>query len=265
MKNNELKVAVIRQELVELTGCYKKAIILNQFIYWHSRTKDYDKFLKEEQERGAGKDLELRAGWIYKSAEELAEETMLDLKPSNMRKHIRSLVDEEWLQERRNPKYRFDRTLQYRINSQKIINELQKLGYNASIGSNYRISVLENGVSVLENRNTQNEKAIPEITTEITSKTTKTLIQLPSESEYVRIYSFLYHNSLGKKHPRVTEEQLEEINHAIGILEEEDFNLNDYICAVKDYFDKLPPNNNGNILAFIKTFKRYFDIDLRYM
>jgi len=60
---------------------YTKAILLNQFIYWSERVNDFDLFLDEEKQRaedeGKGLDIQKRRGWIYKSAEELSEETML--------------------------------------------------------------------------------------------------------------------------------------------------------------------------------------------
>ena len=96
-------------------------------------------------------------------------------------------------------------------------------------------------------------------------ETEKTYIHLSPKDEYVKNYLNYYNMTFNKSHPRVTPEQLGEINHAVNILEEVELDMNDYIDAVWNHFSNLPPNNNGNILAFIKTFKRYFDIDLRYM
>ena len=188
---NTLKRVVIKEELVELTGDFKKAIILNQMIYWSERVRDFDLFINEERKRmktdGQDLNLSLQNGWIYKTAEDLSEETMLGLSASNMRKHLKELIKSGWIDERTNPKHKWDRTKQYRVNIAKIQKDLQKLGYalegyplytdnkhfskqkmhdnqieNAS-------SKIENGVSVLENQTSQNEKAIPEITSEITN------------------------------------------------------------------------------------------------
>jgi len=43
MKMEALKRIVIKEELVVLTGDYRKAILLNQFLYWSERVKDFDK------------------------------------------------------------------------------------------------------------------------------------------------------------------------------------------------------------------------------
>lgn len=37
----KLKRVVIKQELVELTGDYRAALILNQFIYWTGKNERY--------------------------------------------------------------------------------------------------------------------------------------------------------------------------------------------------------------------------------
>ena len=128
-----LKRVVLKEELVELTKDYKKAILLNQFIYWSERVSDFDKFIAEEKERCSKNDIENNQeflnGWMYKSAEDLSEETMLGLSKSNMGAHIKSLVDSGWLNERNNPIFKWDRTKQYRVNIIKIQQDLFKLGY----------------------------------------------------------------------------------------------------------------------------------------
>ena len=116
----KLRRVPIKEELVEITGDYIKAVILQQFIYWSERTKDYDQFVLEERlcaERcGYDYNAELKNGWIYKSAEQLSEETLLGLKHTAMRTHIKVLVEKGFLSERTNPIDRRDRTIQYRVN-----------------------------------------------------------------------------------------------------------------------------------------------------
>ncbi|ACV62278.1 hypothetical protein Dtox_1403 [Desulfofarcimen acetoxidans DSM 771] len=194
IRPKKLKRVVIKEELTALTGDIVKAIILNQFIYWSERVQDFDKFISEERSRaeqaGTEINIEYTKGWIYKSAEELSEETMLKMSASSMRKHLKELIDKGWLLERTNPFHKWDRTKQYRVDLLKIQNDLWDLGY---VLQDYKIpffktetpfsksenafSKIENGVSNLENPNSEtknqtakNRKAIPEITTEITNK-----------------------------------------------------------------------------------------------
>lgn len=183
-----LKRVVIKEELVALTGNYIDAILLQQFIYWSERVRDFDKFIKQETDRAEKYDpqhtprIKATNGWIYKTSEELSSETMIGLSPSNTRKHIKSLVEKGWISERNNPKYKWDKTLQYRLDLIKVQNNLHKLGYSlegykADVSA---FSVLENGYSELENQTSQNRKAIPETTTDITTGNTN-LMGIPSD------------------------------------------------------------------------------------
>ena len=186
---NKLKRAIIKEELVALTGDFTKAVILNQFIYWSERVRDIDKFIEEEIRRlnneGMDSNISKQHGWIYKTAEELSEETMLGLSPSTIRRHVKVLVEKGWLSERKNPKYKWDNTLQYRPNIIKIQKDLHSLGYSLEgyplqlefekleepcNPDNSRLSILENGISKMKNYDQQNEKTIPEITIETTNK-----------------------------------------------------------------------------------------------
>ena len=119
MSDSRIKKAVIREDLLSITKDYRKAVLLNQFIYWSERIADADKFIEKENEIARSNGEEEREpfyGWIYKTAEELADEVMLGLSASQIRRHISDLVDMGYLSKRNNPKYKWDRTLQYRVN-----------------------------------------------------------------------------------------------------------------------------------------------------
>ena len=143
MGNKRIKKAVIREDLLFITGDYRKAIILNQFIYWAERVQDADDFIKFENEiaRKNGEDeRELLYGWIYKTADDMADEIMLGLSASQVRRYINDLVDFGYIIKRNNPKYKWDRTLQYRVNLVKIAKDLYKNGFPLS---DYKISICE--------------------------------------------------------------------------------------------------------------------------
>lgn len=161
----ELRRVVIKEELVELTGDFKKAVILNQFIYWSNRIRDVDKYIKEEKERanedGIKLNVEESKGWIYKKADELSLETMLGLSASNISGHIKWLVENEWLHKRRNPKRAWDKTLQYRVNLVKIMKDLKVLGFSLE-GYPILIKSDENKINI-ENEELNNYDLEPEI------------------------------------------------------------------------------------------------------
>lgn len=161
----KLKRAVIKEELVALTGDFKLAIVLNQMIYWMERRKDFDKFLMEERERqtqfvtegeaAVQPEVKPSNGWIYKKAEELSEETMMGVTPKGMRAYLKTLVERGWLDQRRNPNVAMDRTLQYRVNLLKVQLDLFKLGY-ALEGYPLPKVILENTNLLLVNTKEQN-------------------------------------------------------------------------------------------------------------
>ncbi|ACX51850.1 primosome, DnaD subunit [Ammonifex degensii KC4] len=129
-----LKRAVIKEELVALTGDTLEALILNQFIYWSERVEDFDRFIQEEKERAEQEGIELNfpltGGWITKKMSELKEELMVAESEATIKRKVQSLVDKGYLEKRQNPLYKWDRTLQYRVNLVKIAQDLSKLGYH---------------------------------------------------------------------------------------------------------------------------------------
>jgi len=179
MKPKKLKRAVIKEELVELTGDYKSAILLQQMIYWSERVKDFDTFLKEERKRASNEEsnqTDLTHGWIYKTSEELSDETMLNITPESTRKYLKKLINKGFLHERRNPKYKWDRTMQYRVDIAFIQEELNKNGYNLEGYATVKntIGSVENTIQDVKNTVHTSKKvgAIPETTAETTIETT---------------------------------------------------------------------------------------------
>ena len=124
-----LKVAILREEFVALTGDAFQAIVLNQFIYWVQKVADFDAFIREEQERNPDCNVSLRHGWIYKKAQDLIDETMLQISENTMRRILKTLIEKGWVEERTNPDNRWNKVLQYRPDLKKIQQDLYRLGY----------------------------------------------------------------------------------------------------------------------------------------
>ena len=265
---NELKLkrAVIKEELVALTGNYVDAILLQQFIYWSERTRDVDSYIKEEKARSQkyGEQaviIEKSHGWIYKSSDELSNETMIGLTPSSIRRHLKELISNGWLNSRNNPRYKWDRTIQYRVDIIKIQRDLFSLGY-ALEGYKLDIStlfILENGISEIENQGEDNQKAIPEITTDITPQTTnikdrhfsgKNVCTLSAEGKTLfDFYRRYYEAYTGEEHKPLSNRTIERINElteTLSIFDEEnedslDVDESYLLEMVKKYF-----SNNYN-------------------
>ncbi len=120
---------MLKEELVALTGHHVAALLLNQLLYWTERMDDVDRYLQEEQTRQHDATLAPTHGWIYKSAGDLVDELMLDVSEVTVRRHLAALLARGFVAERRNPEYRWDRTLQYRVNVVAVQHGLAALGY----------------------------------------------------------------------------------------------------------------------------------------
>lgn len=125
-----LKVAVIREEFVALTGDPLIAVVLNQLLYWTQRVKDFDLLLEEEKFFKPECNVSPRHGWIYKTAYDLIQETMLQVSHPTMRKYLKLLIDRGWIDERVNPHDKWDKTTQYRLNLRQLQEDLANLGYS---------------------------------------------------------------------------------------------------------------------------------------
>lgn len=185
----KIRSVPLREDYYALTEDTYSALILQQMVYWSERVRDFDKFIDEEKER-SGEELSIAKthGWVYKSAEELKQECMLDCSSKTVRRRLETLVKKGYLEERDNPVKSFDRAKQYRVNLIKIARELADLGYPMS-GYRYDIDALlkhddsdghedaSTGHSVESiGQDVQSMgrgvAAIPEITTETTIETT---------------------------------------------------------------------------------------------
>jgi hypothetical protein len=188
-----LNRAVLTEELFALTDDMLAAVILRQFLYWLPRRHDVDKYVKEEQKRGGAKEVELTGGWIYKSAKELKAEIMASQSEDTIRRRIDELVENGWLERRRNPKYGWDRTFQYRPDLRAIENDLNERGYTLAtvMGEDFPLvekafSTIPHGAECIPHgaeSKTQGAEALPEITSKTTTeKKTPRTGEPPSDS-----------------------------------------------------------------------------------
>lgn len=131
MSKDRPNKVVLKEGFVVLTGDPIAAIVLNQMLYWSERRNDADSFILEELQRESpdAPPPDGSHGWIYKSSEELAGELMGLGSDATIRRKLKLLVDNGWLDERHNPKCAWDRTMQYRPNIVKIQHDLMEMGY----------------------------------------------------------------------------------------------------------------------------------------
>ena len=135
---------VLREDYVELcegADDYERAdqfcaaMILSQFEYWlnvklsNREQAEFENTIAEKEglEPTQNEDL-----WVWKSIPELKEELMDQYGRKKVMKSLEWLVEEKnYLLRRKNPNYKWDRTYQYMINVDLIIDEIKKLeGYD---------------------------------------------------------------------------------------------------------------------------------------
>ena len=144
-KEQEIKVAVIREELVELTGDAISALILNQSVLAHDSTEEMDKGTKEVVENliSAGQtemaeqlqETSLRDGWFYKSPNSFYKEIMISSR-STVKRRLGELVEKGWLikggqffQTVKNKKGEVIEDSWWKVNISKLRKDLFMLGY----------------------------------------------------------------------------------------------------------------------------------------
>jgi len=95
------------------------------------------------------------------------------------------------------------------------------------------------------------------------NKTEKRYIILPNdENVCFEIYKDAFTKKFNKVHMKISDSNKIIIDEWVNSLAEAEVMVSEYREVVEEYFDNLPPSNNGNILAFIKTSKRLFDVDI---
>ncbi|MEH7114521.1 hypothetical protein V7124_19470 [Neobacillus niacini] len=144
-KNKKLKVAVIREELVELTGDAISALVLNQAVLAHSSTEKMDEGTEEMINNLISmgqvdmanqiKETSLRDGWFYKSPNSFFKEIMISSR-STVKRRLEDLVEKGWLikggqffKEIKNKKGEVIEHSWWKVNIPKLRKDLFLLGY----------------------------------------------------------------------------------------------------------------------------------------
>ena len=287
METRKLKRVVIKEELFALTGDTIETIILSQFLYWMDRVKDFDKFIKEEKQRslddGNSINIELQNGWVYKKASELVDECMLNVSEVTVRRYIQNLCKKGYLESRKNPSHKWDKTLQYRVNMKFIISEIKKLGYNCLGGylemeQQNEGAKLQNEGAKLQNEGAklqnegaklqnegvelqnegvelQNEAAITEITTETTNKEISTKVDTKKEkTNFDKFNDWLKANTPNvlKLSSQMTEEQFNKLRSKY------EFEQMSYILLQMENYKGLAKKYTSVYLTFNNWAKREY-------
>lgn len=174
---------MIKKSYVTITGGMGEAVVLNQLVYWSERVKDAAAAKAEDE--SSQKEYSVKNlpgfGWIYKTAQELSSEIMVG-SARTVARRLESLVIKGFILRRHNPKFHFDHTYQYRVNTKLIEKKLAEVcpgslrEDKAKAETDKSDSHIGNasGQVVNESRHSdhlasQTDRTIPEITSNTTS------------------------------------------------------------------------------------------------
>lgn len=129
---SQMRKAVLREDLMKVTGDVVQAMVLGQMLYWTKHLDKVNDWLFEENKRLAEYDLpqhEYNYGWIYKSARQMREDLMNAFSEDAIQRSFSALTKSGVLLKRNNPICGYDRKLQYRIDLLLLRRKLREIGF----------------------------------------------------------------------------------------------------------------------------------------
>jgi len=107
-------------------------------------------------------------------------------------------------------------------------------------------------------------KPLPETNPKNNSEINLERYTILSDDENVcfKIYKDAFTKKFNKVHMKVSASNYILLQEWVNSLANAEVMVSEYREVVEEYFDKLPKSNNGNIVSFIKTSKRLFDVDI---
>ena len=181
-----MKKAVLREDIMMLTQDVTQALVLGQMLYWTKTLDTVNNWIFEENKRLAESDLpqhEYNYGWIYKSAREMREDLMCAFSEDAIQRAFSTLVTKGVFMTRSNPRVRYDRTLQYRIDLVFLRRLLKDRGYEMT---DFQLATIpQEAVFIPQGAVSmpQDAEAITEIKTKIKNIEVKPLTPFQGEEE----------------------------------------------------------------------------------
>ena len=181
-----MKKAVLREDIMMLTQDVTQALVLGQMLYWTKTLDTVNNWIFEENKRLAESDLpqhEYNYGWIYKSAREMREDLMCAFSEDAIQRAFSILVTKGVFMTRSNPRVRYDRTLQYRIDLVFLRRLLKDRGYEMT---DFQLATIpQEAVFIPQGAVSmpQDAEAITEIKTKIKNIEVKPLTPFQGEEE----------------------------------------------------------------------------------
>jgi hypothetical protein len=168
------KKVVLREDFMELTKDINQALVLSQMLYWTKKIDNLNDMILEENKRLAEHgqpQIEYFHGWIWKSARQMKEELFHALSEDAIQRAFVALADKGIFIKRRNPNFKYDRTLQYRIDLVLLRRMLKDIGVEFTDFQLDSIPHSAGSITRIAELNPPSAETIPEITIENTTET----------------------------------------------------------------------------------------------
>lgn len=224
-----------------------ESIVLQQIHYWNRYNEKHNNNLRDGY------------NWTFNSYEQWQEQfPFWSIK--TIQRIINNLENMNLVISSTYNKLKIDKTKWYRINYPQLetlanSHEVKKTSRKVQSDLSKKSKRLIEEVKVT--------KAIPKTNSKINPKTKTERLHQLSEIDDPLIFSYLeLMRRFGLKHKYVSEANLYYIENAVTTLESYGVALEIWEDTVYEHFDNLPSTNDGDIMAFLKTSKRNFEIDL---
>ena len=91
-------------------------------------------------------------------------------------------------------------------------------------------------------------------------KNTERYVILPNDDSFLNLYCYYFKIIKGKDHIKVKESKLEEVMEWINDLRSKDIDEEYFREGVIDHFNNLPEGNSGNIITFMESSQRHYEV-----
>jgi hypothetical protein len=202
---------VLREDFMALTKDINQALVLSQMLYWTKKIDDLNDMILEENKRLAEHgqpQIEYFHGWIWKSARQMKDELFNSLSEDAIQRAFATLAEKGIFVKRRNPNFKYDRTLQYRIDLILLRRMLKDIGVDFT---DFQLDSIPHCAESITQATVSTPciaETIPEITIEITSKNNP-LTPFQGEEESSAMAS---HSSVDKTQPNLFQTYPNEAN-----------------------------------------------------
>lgn len=140
-KEKHDRCVMLKQSMVDLTGGFEYALVLEKFLYWDDILEGQDRLIENENKHNPEKQ-EVSNGWMNVSMTKVSINTMINLPNKKVIEILASLINNGWMEKRTINREDGGTCLQCRVNKDKINTDLKELGYRSGLVADYFAAII---------------------------------------------------------------------------------------------------------------------------